>query len=133
MTAAVARTGRSIYGLWFQGWERRGGVSPTWYLLVWLEVEGAPGRVRRAIGPLTWTSARELAARWEREFGAGTSKITQKPQCQFLRVGPARRPRSSTSGTDPTPGETLPQGDPDDAAEPDDPEDEDRGRAREET
>jgi hypothetical protein len=45
-----------------------------WYVEVVVSV-GGTAPAGRAIGPLTWTLARRLAERWEREHGRQTAKV----------------------------------------------------------
>lgn len=68
-----------------------------WYVVVKLDVREIPQAISRAlilagvdyrcptppvraIGPVGWSRARSLSEAWEREFGAGTTRVTDAPR-----------------------------------------------------
>ena len=48
-----------------------------WHVVVRLNVDGAEVGYC-ALGPISWTHARELAEAWERTFGAGTATVAER-------------------------------------------------------
>jgi hypothetical protein len=61
-----------------------------WYVVVDVArvVDGQPAPRRRALGPISWSLARELAAAWEREHGAGTADVRDWPgNARIVEVG----------------------------------------------
>lgn len=65
----------------------RVALTPTWWLLVQLDLPELSGYRLRAIGPLSWTDVRALGARWEQAFGAGTTAFTERPTARRVDVG----------------------------------------------
>lgn len=66
---------------------KRGG---DWYVIVDLAkvVPQQPAPRRCAFGPISWSRARELAAAWEREHGAGTTDVRDWPgRARIIEVG----------------------------------------------
>lgn len=66
---------------------QRGG---DWYVVVDLAtvVNGRPAPRRRAIGPISWSRARDLAEAWEREHGTGTTTVRETPgAAPTVRIG----------------------------------------------
>lgn len=66
--------------------DNRGKPHGGWYVVVALQVTKNwtanrgpfPLPPTRAIGPISWTRARELIAAWESEFGENTATLTEK-------------------------------------------------------
>ena len=56
-----------------------------WHVVVRLDVDGAP-QGYRAIGPISWTHARELAEAWEKIFGVGTALVAERLGARTRRV-----------------------------------------------
>lgn len=54
-----------------------GPKAQEWYVIARAMVDGE--RRRRAIGPIAWSRARELAIAWEREHGSGTAAVVETP------------------------------------------------------
>lgn len=57
----------------------------SWFVVVRPTVDDE-AKGCRAIGPTSWTRARELAASWEGLFGEGTAMLTESLHPQTRRV-----------------------------------------------